>query len=70
MDPTYEPRSYDKSNKILPLSQSQPDQHKEITPDNTSQKSVCNKCKRTLKHVEDCNNINDHVRKIKSLNQT
>ena len=70
MDPTYEPRSYDKSNKILPLSQSQPDQHKEITPDNTSQKSVCNKCKRTLKHIEDCNNINDHVRKIKSLNQT
>ena len=70
MDPTYEPRSYDKSNKILPLSQSQPDQHKEVTPDNTSQKSVCNKCKRTLKHIEDCNNINDHVRKIKSLNQT
>ena len=31
MDPTYEPRSYDKSNKVLPLSQSQPDQNKEIT---------------------------------------
>ena len=49
MDPTYEPRSYDKSNKVLPLSQSQPDQNKEITPDNSSQKSVCNKCKRTFK---------------------
>ena len=49
MDPTYEPRSYDKSNKVLPLSQSQPDQHKEITPENSSQKSVCNKCKRTFK---------------------
>ena len=42
-------RSYDKSNKVLPLSKSQPDQHKEITPENSSQKSVCNKCKRTFK---------------------
>ena len=49
MDPIYEPRSYDKSNKVLPLSQSQPDQHKEITPDNSSQQSVCNKCKRTFR---------------------
>ena len=49
VDPTYGPRSYDKSNKVLPLSQSQPDQHKEITPDDSSQKSVCNKCKRTFK---------------------
>ena len=37
MDSTYGPRSYDKSNKVLPLSQIQPDQHKEITPDNSSQ---------------------------------
>ena len=36
MDPTCEPRSYDELNKVLPLSQSQPDQHKEIPPDNTS----------------------------------
>ena len=43
MDSTYGPRSYDKSNKVLPLSQSQPDQHNEITPDDSSQKSVCNK---------------------------
>ena len=42
MDSTYKPRSYDKSNQILPLSQSQPDQHNEITPDDSSQKSVCN----------------------------
>ena len=49
MDSTYRPRSYDKSNKVLPLSQSQPDQHKEVTPDDSSQKSVCNKCKRTFK---------------------
>ena len=27
MDSTYGLRSYDKSNKVLPLSQSQPDQH-------------------------------------------
>ena len=69
MDPTYEPRSYDKSNKILPLSQSQPDQHKEITPDNSSQKSECNKCKRTFKTHRGLQNINDHARKIKSLDQ-
>ena len=49
MDPTYEPRSYDKSNKALPLSQSQRDQHEEISPDNTSQKSVGDKWKRTFK---------------------
>ena len=49
MDLTYRPRSYDKSNKVLPLSQSQPDQHKAVTPDDSSQKSVCNKCKRTFK---------------------
>ena len=49
MDPTYEPRSYDVLNKVLPLSQSQLDEHKEIPPDNTSQKSVCKKCKRTFK---------------------
>ena len=49
MDSIYGPRSYDKSNKVLPLLQSQPDQHKQITPDDSSQKSVCNKCKRTFK---------------------
>ena len=54
MDSTYGPRSYDKSNKDLPLSRSQPYQHKEITPDDSSQKSVCNKCKRTFKQIEDC----------------
>ena len=36
MDPTYKLRSYDKSNKVLPLSQSQADQHKEITLNNSS----------------------------------
>ena len=41
MDSTYGPTSYDKSNKVLPLSQSQ--------PDDSSQKSVCNKGKRTFK---------------------
>ena len=30
MDSTYGPRPYNKSNKVLPLSQSQQDQHKEI----------------------------------------
>ena len=30
MDSTYGPRLYNKSNKVLPLSQSQQDQHKEI----------------------------------------
>ena len=49
IDSTYRPRSYDKSHKVLPLSQSQPDQHKGITPDDSSQNSVCNKCKRTFK---------------------
>ena len=49
MDSTYEQRSYDKSNKVLPLSQSQRDLHKEITPDDSLQKSMCNKCKRTFK---------------------
>ena len=49
MDSADGPRSYDKSKKVLPLSQSQPDQHKEITSDDSSQKSVCNKCKRTFK---------------------
>ena len=34
--------------KILPLPQSQPDQHKEVPPDNSTQKSVCNKYKRTF----------------------
>ena len=60
MDQTYKPRSYDKSNKVLTLSQSQ---HKEITPDNSSKKSVCNKCKRTFKTHRGFNNINDHARK-------
>ena len=49
MDLTYGPRPYDKSNTDFPLSQSQPDQHKEITSDDSSQKSVCNKCKRMFK---------------------
>ena len=48
MDSTYGPWSYDKSNKVLPFSQRQTSQHK-ITSDNSSQKSVCNKCKRTFK---------------------
>ena len=43
------PRFYDKSNKVLPLSQSQVDKRKEITPDDSSQESVYNKCKRTFK---------------------
>ena len=66
MDQTYKPRSYDKSNKVLTLSQSQ---HKEITPDNSSKRSVCNKCKRTFKTHRGFHNINDHARKIKSLKQ-
>ena len=41
-------RSYDQSNKVLSLSQSQPDQHKEITPEESSQKLVSHKCKRTF----------------------
>ena len=48
-DSTYRPRPCYKSNKVLPLSQSQPDQHKEITRDDSLQTSVCNKCKRTFK---------------------
>ena len=39
MDPIYGPRSYDQSNKVLPLSQSH----------DSSQKLVCNKCKKTFK---------------------
>ena len=46
-DSTYRPRSYDKSNKVISLSQSQPYQHKEIIRNKTSQTSVCNKCKRS-----------------------
>ena len=49
MDLTYGARPYDKSNTDFPLSQSQPDQHQEITSDDSSQKSVCNKCKRMFK---------------------
>ena len=49
MDSTYGPRPYNKSNKVLPLSQSQQDQHKEITPDDASQNSVCSKHKSTFK---------------------
>ena len=49
MDTTYGPRSQDKPYKALPLSQSQPYKHKEFIPGNSSQKSVCNKCKRTFK---------------------
>ena len=49
MDSIYRPRSYDRSKKVLPLSQSQLDQHKEINPDNSPQKSMCNKCKRKFK---------------------
>ena len=36
MDPTNKLRSYDKSNKVLPLSQSQADQHKGIILNNSS----------------------------------
>ena len=56
--------------KILPLPQSQPDKHKEVPPDNSTQKSVCNKYKRTFETHKDCNSIKDHARKNKSLNQT
>ena len=49
MDSTYGPRPYNKSNKVLPLSQSQQDQHKEITPDDSSQNLVCSKRKSTFK---------------------
>ena len=38
MDSTYGRRAYVKPNKVPPLSQSQTDQHKEIIPDNSSQK--------------------------------
>ena len=48
MDSTYRPKSHDKSNIALPLSQSQPDEHKEITPENSSKKSVCNKFEKTF----------------------
>ena len=48
MESTYRPKSYDKSNIALPLSQSQPDENKEITPENSSKKSLCNKFKKTF----------------------
>ena len=38
MDLTYGRRAYVKPNEVPPLSQSQTDQHKEIIPDNSSQK--------------------------------
>ena len=63
---TYGPRSYDKPNKVLLLSRSQPDQHKEITSDDWSLTNARGR----LQHIKDCNNINNHARKIKSLNQT
>ena len=66
MNSTYRPRSYDRSSKVLPLSQGQPDQDKKITPDDTPQKSVCNKCKRTFKRHQ---GLQQH-QKIKSVNQT
>ena len=65
MDTTYGPRSYDKSYKALPLSQSQPDQHKEFTPGDSSQKSMCNKCKRTFKTHR---GLQQHQKKL--FNQT
>ena len=61
MDSTYGPRSYNKSNKVLPLSQSQSDQHKEITPDDSHKNQCVTNAKGHLKYIEDCNNINDHA---------
>ena len=70
MDSTYRPKSHDKSNIALPLSQSQPDEHKEITPENSSKSQCVTNSRRRSKHREDSNNVNDHRRKIKSLNQS
>ena len=50
MDSTFGLRSYDKWNNVFPLSQSQANQNKEMTPDDSSLTSAYNKCKRTLTH--------------------
>ena len=70
MDSTYGPRSYDRSTKLFPCSQSQPDQHKEVAPDDFHKNQCVINARERLKCIEDCKNIIDHARKIKSLNQT
>ena len=49
MNSTYGPRPCYKSSKVLPLSQSQPDQQRRSLLMTHLKKSVCNKCKRTFK---------------------
>ena len=49
IDPTYGPRSYDKSNKTIPLSQNQKQQPHVLNEEVTQQETVCIKCKRTFK---------------------